>query len=69
MRDGYSGLFGFVDSPRRYGVEEGVERLADLLHEFAREKAVYVISHKIEMADHFDNIIRVRKEDGVSKIV
>ena len=48
---------------------EGVERLADLLHEFAREKAVYVISHKIEMADHFDNIIRVRKEDEVSRIV
>jgi len=47
----------------------GVERLVTLLQEFAREKAVYVISHMSEMGDFFDNVIRVRKSGGVSRVV
>jgi len=47
----------------------GVERLSLLLQEFAKEKAVYVVSHQAEMGDFFDRVVRVRKEGGVSCIV
>jgi len=44
----------------------GIERVINLLHEEAREKMVFVISHIQELADYFDNVIVVKNRGGES---
>jgi len=44
----------------------GIERAVNLLREEAKDKAIYIISHQPEFADFFDNVLIVRKKDGVS---
>lgn len=46
----------------------GVENLVGLLKQFSDTKAVYVIAHRDDVDDFFDNSITVTKEKGVSRI-
>jgi DNA repair exonuclease SbcCD ATPase subunit len=47
----------------------GIERTIGILDEEAEDKAIFVISHSQEFAGYFDNIISVKKEKGVSRVI
>jgi DNA repair exonuclease SbcCD ATPase subunit len=44
----------------------GIERVVNLLSEEASEKAIFCVSHINELRDYFQNIIIVKKKDGIS---
>jgi DNA repair exonuclease SbcCD ATPase subunit/predicted phosphodiesterase len=47
----------------------GVESVANLISEEGRSRSIYVISHDDAFISFADNIINVKKENGVSKIL
>lgn len=59
-----------LDEPFESIDETGVEGLIDLLKTFAEEHrvAIYVITHLDSLQSHFDNVLKVVKENGVSRM-
>lgn len=48
----------------------GQEKVMELLASLTKEVgAIFVISHKQELADNFESVLKVEYEDGVSKII
>jgi len=48
---------------------EGVENISALFQLFAENEAIYVVSHNPSLVSQFNNVVTVRKRNGVSTLV
>jgi len=71
MSDYYGSSFNVVvfDEQENYLDNQGREAYLNLLKEIAKKKRVFVVSHDTEFKSMFDDVIKIEKRGGFSKIV
>jgi len=70
MNDYYGSFFNFLvmDEQDQYLDNRGRSAYLDLLKELSKEQKVFVVAHDDKFKSEFDDVVSVRKRDGVSLV-